>query len=57
MGTAQLGAELSAAETDAITTFLRTLTGEQPKIAYPTLPPHTGTTPLPDVKVSAPIGH
>jgi cytochrome c peroxidase len=57
MGTAQLGAELSAEETRAITEFLRTLTGEQPKVAYPILPTHTKATPLPDVKVTAPIGH
>jgi cytochrome c peroxidase len=52
MGSAQLGATLDAAETEAIVAFLRTLTGDQPRVEYPVLPPHTPTTPLPDVKVT-----
>lgn len=48
MGTSQLGAGLNDAEVDAITAFLRTLTGEQPRIEYPVLPPHTDRTPLPE---------
>ena len=52
MGSAQLGATLNDAETDAIVSFLRTLTGEQPRVEYPVLPPHTATTPLPDLKVT-----
>jgi len=48
MGTSQLGAELSDAETDAIVTFLRSLTGDQPKVVYPTLPASTGSTPRPE---------
>lgn len=47
MGTSQLGQELNDDETKAITAFLRTLTGDQPKVAYPILPPSTKTTPLP----------
>ena len=54
MGSAQLGATLSTADTDAIVSFLRTLTGEQPKVQYPVLPPHTPSTPLPDAKFTAP---
>jgi cytochrome c peroxidase len=57
MGTSQLGATLTAAETRAITAFLRTLTGKQPKVEYPVLPPHTRTTPLPDVKVAPKAAH
>lgn len=58
MGSAQLGATLNAAETESIVHFLRTLTGEQPKVEYPTLPPHTSSTPLPDVRVgTAPLKH
>jgi cytochrome c peroxidase len=51
MGSAQLGAKLTEAEVDAIVVFLRTLTGEQPKVTYPLLPPHTKDTPLPDTRV------
>jgi cytochrome c peroxidase len=39
MGSAQLGAELTAEEADRITVFLLTLTGEQPQVTYPILPP------------------
>lgn len=52
MGSAQLGATLNNAETEAIAAFLRTLTGKQPEVGYPILPPHTPSTPLPDVKVT-----
>jgi cytochrome c peroxidase len=53
MGSAQLGATLNNDETEAIVAFLRTLTGNQPKVEYPVLPPHTAETPLPDPKVTA----
>lgn len=49
MGSAQLGIELTEEESRAITAFLRTLTGEQPRVEYPILPPHTDSTPRPDV--------
>ncbi|MBB3342385.1 cytochrome-c peroxidase [Luteimonas sp. RC10] len=48
MGTSQLGRELATAEVAAIAAFLRTLTGQQPDIAYPLLPPSTATTPRPE---------
>jgi len=54
MSTAQLGAELTDDEREAIITFLRTLTGEQPRVEYPVLPPHTDVTPRPDVSVASP---
>ena len=57
MGSAQLGATLNNEETESIVAFLRTLTGEQPKVEYPTLPPHTPTTPLPDAKTTAAAKH
>lgn len=57
MGSAQLGAKLTDAETDAIAAFLETLTGQQPRVEYPVLPPHTKDTPLPDVRAGAPAGH
>jgi cytochrome c peroxidase len=57
MGSSQLGAKLTEPEIDAIASFLRTLTGEQPKITYPVLPPHTRDTPRPDVRVTPGAAH
>lgn len=48
MGTSQLGAELSDQEIDRITAFLQALTGDQPQITYPILPPSVATTPRPE---------
>ena len=47
MGASQLGQRLTDQEEDAIVAFLQTLTGEQPKIELPILPPRTDATPLP----------
>ncbi|MEZ5842031.1 MAG: cytochrome-c peroxidase [Hyphomicrobiales bacterium] len=47
MGESQLGEKLNDAEVDAITAFLETLTGEQPRVEYPILPVSSDTTPLP----------
>ena len=47
MGTAQLGRELNEDEASAIAAFLRTLTGRQPEVEYPILPPSSPTTPKP----------
>jgi cytochrome c peroxidase len=47
MGTAQLGANLSDEDVQAITAFLHALTGRQPEVAYPTLPPSGPETPRP----------
>jgi len=47
MGTAQLGKKLSDEDVQAITAFLKTLTGKQPQITYPLLPASTDTTPRP----------
>lgn len=47
MGTSQLGANLTDTETDAIVAFLESLTGDQPQVVYPTLPPSVTTTPRP----------
>ncbi len=44
----QLGLTLTEDETTKLVEFLRTLTGEQPSIIFPTLPPSTVTTPKPD---------
>ncbi|HEV2229029.1 MAG TPA: cytochrome-c peroxidase [Steroidobacteraceae bacterium] len=47
MGSSQLGTQLLPRETDAIVAFLDSLTGEQPKLTYPILPPSVATTPRP----------
>ena len=47
MGSSQLGIELSDAQVDRITDFLHALTGEQPAVVYPNLPPSTAATPRP----------
>jgi cytochrome c peroxidase len=47
MGSSQLGQELNDGEVKAIVSFLHTLTGEQPQVVYPTLPPSTAATPRP----------
>ena len=44
----QLGLKLTDDETSKIVVFLRTLTGDQPSIIYPTLPPSTSATPKPN---------
>lgn len=53
MGTVQLGTLLTEEETDKIVAFLHTLTGEQPKISHPILPPITDSTPAPELGVTA----
>ncbi len=50
MGTAQLGVHLTPEEIDKAMAFLGTLTGKQPKLEYPILPPSTSATPHPIVK-------
>ena len=44
----QLGIELTPAENGRMVAFLRTLTGEQPKLVYPILPPSSAATPKPE---------
>jgi cytochrome c peroxidase len=51
MGSAQLGAELSADDVTRIAAFLQTLTGRQPDVTVPILPPSTASTPRPDLSV------
>ena len=48
MGSSQLGITLNGSESEAIVAFLETLTGRQPSISYPVLPPHNASTPLPN---------
>lgn len=47
MGTSQLGQTLDDAEAGSIARFLRSLTGRQPKVEYPILPPSGPDTPRP----------
>jgi cytochrome c peroxidase len=47
MGTAQLGAALTAEQVDMIEGFLKTNTGVQPKVDYPILPAPAEQTPRP----------
>jgi cytochrome c peroxidase len=47
MGSSQLGTALSDTEVARITDFLHTLTGEQPAVVYPVLPPSVAATPRP----------
>jgi cytochrome c peroxidase len=51
MGSAQLGIELTDDDIDSITAFLFTLTGDQPRVEYPVLPPNTDKTPRPILEV------
>ncbi|VFU16337.1 cytochrome-c peroxidase [Methylocella tundrae] len=48
MGTSQLGVSLSDDEVDKITAFLASLTGDQPTVTYPILPPSGAATPQPE---------
>ena len=47
MGTSQLGAKLTSAEIDKVVDFLESLTGDQPQVIYPMLPPGVAATPRP----------
>ncbi|SFK81178.1 cytochrome-c peroxidase [Methylocapsa palsarum] len=48
MGTSQLGVGLSEDEVNKITDFLNSLTGDQPVVTYPILPPSGAATPQPE---------
>jgi cytochrome c peroxidase len=49
MGSSQLGATLTDAEARDIAGFLEALSGDQPQVVYPILPPSTATTPRPEM--------
>ena len=51
MGSAQLGVKLTEDEIDKITAFLIKLTGSQPEIEYPILPPNKIDTPKPILEI------
>lgn len=48
MGRLQLGRQFSATEIAKIVAFLKTLTGDQPRIVLPILPPSSDKTPRPE---------
>src|SRR5690554_3596650 len=48
MGDSQLGRELNSNEVNAITAFLGSLTGDQPQVKLPALPPSGPKTPKPE---------
>jgi len=50
MGSAQLGIDLGAGDTDKIVAFVQALTGIAPKFTYPILPPNSDDTPRPMVR-------
>jgi cytochrome c peroxidase len=50
MGSVQLGVSLDSEETGQIVAFLDSLTGRQPKVEYPILPPNGEKTPAPMIK-------
>lgn len=56
MGRAQLGRELTPEQNAQITAFLAALTGDQPLVEYPVLPPHGSGTPLPAPEIVSPAG-
>ena len=47
MGESQLGQKLSESEIDKVTEFLKSLTGRQPEVVFPILPPSVAATPRP----------
>lgn len=47
MATAQLGADVTDNDAERIVAFLESLTGDQPEVVYPMLPPSTAETPRP----------
>ena len=54
MGSAQLGIRLTDADAAQLTAFLRTLTGRQPRVENPVLPPSSDDTPRPELRVPPP---
>jgi len=47
MGVSQLGAQLKADDTEQVAAFLESLSGDQPKVMHPILPPSVAATPRP----------
>jgi len=53
MGASQLGAKLEPAEVAKLSAFMRALTGRQPVVTHPVLPPSSDATPKPSLGVQA----
>jgi len=51
MGSAQLGVRLTDDDVTLLAGFLRTLTGRQPRVANPVLPPNSDATPRPELRL------
>lgn len=51
MGSAQLGIQLNDDDVATLTAFLHSLTGEQPSVTYPILPPSAAQTPRPQLGI------
>lgn len=47
MGSAQLGISITDGDAEKLTAFLKSLTGRQPKVMHPILPPNADDTPRP----------
>jgi len=52
MGSAQLGIGLGDADVAGVAEFLRALTGRQPRVENPILPPSSDSTPRPETRVA-----
>ncbi|MBI5656647.1 MAG: c-type cytochrome, partial [Geobacter sp.] len=50
MASSQLGTSMTPAETAQVVSFLKSLTGKQPAVEYPILPPNADATPKPMVQ-------
>lgn len=57
MADVQLGKKLKDTETRKIVAFLKTLTGVQPRVIAPLLPPRTAKTPKPQLKLNQTLAH
>nr|WP_320051303.1 cytochrome-c peroxidase [uncultured Desulfuromonas sp.] len=57
MGSSQLGMEINDQEVALIVAFLNGLTGDQPEVVHPVLPPSTKATPKPVLQVNISAGH
>ncbi len=55
MSSSQLGMDLNKDEAAKITSFLQALSGDQPLITHPILPPSTSTTPQPVLTVESAV--
>jgi cytochrome c peroxidase len=54
MSDVQLGIELNRVETELISEFFHTLTGKQPLVKHPILPPNQDSTPRPSLAPPVP---